>query len=153
QALRPVADRYHGRLLSPEARQEVGHLVQEQLVSLKALDSVIRQDLPTGVVGLYPERAKIDQDLAGVPNHLAGAVGGALDVVLVQVNRHGLAVNRTLHENAGDIFNVDLEAAEVPPQAEDTPRQTEERIQVVELMNLGQDYATAQVIPRGVHLP
>src|SRR5207249_6049737 len=73
--------------------------------------------------------------------------------VLVHIHRHALSFDDTFHGDARRVFYVDLEIAEVTTKREDSPRKTEEPVDVIQFMDVGEDDAAAQSRLRGVGLP
>ena len=91
---------------------------------------------PSASNAVTVRRAQVDEDLAGVADHLAGAARRPLDVVLVDVHRDDSAVDRAFQQDAGRVLDVDLEPRQVTAQRKDTRRHPEQPVDVVQFVDL-----------------
>src|SRR5439155_9033769 len=97
------------------------------------------------------EAGKVHDNATLVADDLALARGRGLQEVLMELNRKNARAERGFHQDGGGVFDVDVEVAPMAAESVDAARQAEEGIEVVELVNLGEDDAAAEVGASGVH--
>ena len=95
-------------------------MFEEQLVALEVRVGGGFDELTLAVVDDHAGGSEIDGDFAGIADHLTTAAGGPLDVILVDVDRDGPVVDETLHGDAGDILDIDRQAAQLAAHRENS---------------------------------
>ena len=134
------------------AVQKVAELVEEQLVAVKVFPARGFGDLAVLIVSGGGERRQIHQDFSAIADDFTSATGGALDVVLLQVDGQRATAELKFHQGAGGVFDVDFEMAPMSAESEQAARHSEERVEVVEFVDLGDQDAAAEVGAGSVHL-
>src|SRR6516164_3830175 len=68
------------------------------------------------------------------------------------MNGQGPPIKPKFHQRARDVFNVDFEIAPMSANCKNSAWQPEERIEIIEFVNLGKDHTATQFRARRIHL-
>src|SRR5208337_3299112 len=128
-------------------------LIDEQLVAIELVASETIGNVAFRAVAGDREGGKVENGFACVPDHFTLALWWALQIVLLQMDGEWPPRELAVHQCAGHVFHVDLKITPVAAEGEQTLRLAEQRVQIVELVNLREDYTSSQVCARGIHLP
>src|SRR5580704_431620 len=90
---------------------------------------------------------------AAIADYFALPAWRRLQIVLVEMDGKRPAGRAAFHQDTRCVLYVDLKIAPLSAQRIDLPGHAEERVQIIELMNLGENHATAQIGARRIHLP
>jgi hypothetical protein len=128
----------------------VAGLVEEEVVAIEVFDA---EDFGVGFserVQAHGEAGKIHDGATLVADDLALTRGRRLQVVLMEMNGENTGAERGFHEDGGCVLDVDLEIAPVTAEGVDAARETEQRVKIVELVDLCDDDASAEVGAGGI---
>jgi hypothetical protein len=150
ETLDAIGDVDDGRLASLDTAEKVAGLVKEEVIAVEVFAA---EDLGVGSaesVEADGEAGKVHEDATLIADYLALTGRRGLQVVLMEVNGENTRAERSLHEDGGGVFDVDFEVAPAAAEGVDTAGQAEEGVEVVELVDLGDDDASAEVGAGGI---
>src|ERR1700687_1856343 len=95
---------------------------------------------------------QIHDNAATVSDYLALSRGRRLEIVLMQVDGKRTLGKAAFHQNTGRVLYIDLQFAPVSSESVDAAGNSEQRIEVVELVDLRKYNTTAEISARRIHL-
>src|SRR5262249_41453976 len=125
----------------PHAIQKMLCFAQEKEIPIEALPRRALRHRTIDAVSRQRKAGQVHHAFPVCSHDLTASARRTLHVVLVELYRQAVII----HQGASRVLHVDLQSAALPAHREDAARHSEERVEIIEFVNLCDEHAAAQV--------